>query len=162
MGLRRDADLLTDWHRDGGPKQARPGPARDDPDESVFTIQPKQSDDFFPAAVRRAQAALRAASRDPSWLEGYVWHSNRHSLASRLVMAGVDLHTVQELGGWRTFVMVARYAHLAPGHLRAAVERLVVPGGCGGTVPKLSRDTHRPAFRRRSAAKREVPAKSAS
>jgi site-specific recombinase XerD len=40
-------------------------------------------------------------------------------------MAGVDLLTVKELGGWRTLAMVQRYAHLAPGHLHAAVERLV-------------------------------------
>jgi len=51
--------------------------------------------------------------------------SNRHSFASRLVMAGVDLRTVQELGGWKTLGMVQRYAHLAPSHLQAAVERLV-------------------------------------
>ena len=39
-------------------------------------------------------------------------------------MAGVDLYT-QRLGGWQTFKMVQRYAHLAPKHLREAVERLV-------------------------------------
>jgi site-specific recombinase XerD len=54
---------------------------------------------------------------------GYT-HCNRHTFASRLVMAGVDLLTVQRLGGWRTVGMVTRYAHLAPHHLRAAVERL--------------------------------------
>ena len=57
-------------------------------------------------------------------LEGYTWHCNRHTFASRLVMAGVDLLRVQRLGGWRTVGMVTRYAHLAPDHLRAAVERL--------------------------------------
>ena len=40
-------------------------------------------------------------------------------------MAGVDLRTVQELGGWKTLGMVQRYARLAPSHLQAAVERLV-------------------------------------
>jgi hypothetical protein len=40
-------------------------------------------------------------------------------------MTGVDLRTVQELGGWRTLGMVQRYAHLGPAHLHAAVERLV-------------------------------------
>jgi len=40
-------------------------------------------------------------------------------------MAGVDLLTIKEVGGWRTLAMVQRYAHLAPGHLHAAVERLV-------------------------------------
>jgi len=40
-------------------------------------------------------------------------------------MGGVDLLTVKELGGWRTLGMLQRYAHLAPGHLHADVERLV-------------------------------------
>jgi hypothetical protein len=48
-------------------------------------------------------------------------------------MAGVDLRTVQELGGWRSLAMVTKYAHLAPGHRLAAVEALVC-------VPELSRN----------------------
>ncbi len=52
-------------------------------------------------------------------------------------MAGVDLMTVKELGGWKTLVMVQRYAHLAPGHLQAAVERLVgAPRGGAEVSPK--------------------------
>jgi hypothetical protein len=40
-------------------------------------------------------------------------------------MAGVDLRTIQELGGWKSLSMVQRYAHLSPGHKRQAVEMLV-------------------------------------
>ena len=40
-------------------------------------------------------------------------------------MAGVDLLTLKELGGWKQLSMVQRYAHLRPDHLQAAVERLV-------------------------------------
>src|SRR6266540_1160711 len=32
---------------------------------------------------------------------------------------------VQALGGWRALALVERYAHLAPDHLQAAVERIV-------------------------------------
>ena len=78
----------------------------------------------FDRAVKAAQAALRADGKDAGLLDGYTWHCNRHTFASRLVMAGVDLLSVQKLGGWRTLSMVQRYAHLAPDHLRAAVERL--------------------------------------
>ena len=39
-------------------------------------------------------------------------------------MAGVNLYTVQRAGGWKTAIMVQRYAHLSPDHVRAAVERL--------------------------------------
>ncbi len=97
----------------------------DDPGELVFTCRYTAADKFMPRAVERAQAALRAAGQDASYLDGYTWHGNRHTFASRLVMAGVDLRTVQELGGWRTLAMVQRYAHLAPRHLQDAVERLV-------------------------------------
>jgi integrase len=45
-------------------------------------------------------------------------------LQSRLVMAGVDLRTVQELLGHKSIAMTVRYSHLAPAHTLAAVERL--------------------------------------
>jgi site-specific recombinase XerD len=98
-----------------------------DPTEPVFSCPHAQADKFFPKAVARAQTALRELDHDASRLEGYTWHCNRHTFASRLVMAGVDLRTIQQLGGWRTLAMVQRYSHLAPTHLREAVERLVAP-----------------------------------
>ena len=70
------------------------------------------------------EEALRDAGRDASRLDGHLALEPSH-VRSRLVMAGVDLLTVKELGGWRTLAMVQRYAHLAPAHLHAAVERLV-------------------------------------
>jgi len=58
-------------------------------------------------------------------LRHYTWHCNRHSFASRLVMAGVDIRTVAQLLGHSTIQMTMRYAHLAPEHGQAAVDRLV-------------------------------------
>jgi site-specific recombinase XerD len=57
--------------------------------------------------------------------KGVTWHTLRHTFASRLVMAGVGLKTVQELMGHKTISMTARYAHLSPGHKLAALEMLV-------------------------------------
>ena len=54
----------------------------------------------------------------------FSWHCLRHTFASRLVMSGVDLRTVQELLGHKVIAMTVRYAHLAPKHTLAAVERL--------------------------------------
>jgi site-specific recombinase XerD len=99
----------------------------DEPDERVFPMAYRTVARVFDRSVRAAQTALRDAGKDASLLEGYTWHCNRHTFASRLVMAGVDLLSVQKLGGWRTLSMVQRYAHLAPDHLRAAIERLSVP-----------------------------------
>ncbi len=39
-------------------------------------------------------------------------------------MAGVDLRTIGELPGHRTFQMTLRYAHLVADHKRIAVDRL--------------------------------------
>jgi integrase len=62
---------------------------------------------------------------DEAKVPDYTWHCNRHTFASRLVMAGVDLRTVAELLGHRTLQMVMRYSHLAPEHQTSAVDRLV-------------------------------------
>jgi integrase len=56
-------------------------------------------------------------------LTDFTWYCLRHTFASRLVMAGVDLRTVAELMGHKTIQMTMRYAHLAPAHQLAAVER---------------------------------------
>jgi hypothetical protein len=55
-------------------------------------------------------------------------HVLRHTFASRLVMARVDLRTVQELGGWSSLDLVQRYAHLSASHKAEAVERIAIPG----------------------------------
>jgi len=65
------------------------------------------------------EALMEAKIKDCSW------HCNRHTFASRLVMAGVDLRTVAELMGHSSIQMTMRYAHLTPQHNRAAVDRLV-------------------------------------
>jgi len=62
-----------------------------------------------------------------SGVKDYTWHCNRHTFASRLVMAGVSLNTVTQLLGHRTIQMTMRYAHLASEHAQGAVDRLVSP-----------------------------------
>lgn len=57
-------------------------------------------------------------------IENFHWHDLRHTFASRLVMAGVDIRTVQELMGHKTIQVTLRYAHLAPQHQLEAVQRL--------------------------------------
>lgn len=61
---------------------------------------------------------------DDANIVSFTWHCLRHTFVSRLVMAGVDLRTVQELAGHKTISMTVRYAHLAPEHNQAAIEKL--------------------------------------
>jgi integrase len=72
--------------------------------------------------VRTFVPALKKAS-----IEGFRWHDLRHTFASRLVMAGVDLRAVQELMGHKTMTMTLRYSHLSPEHMVSAVQRLNRP-----------------------------------
>jgi integrase len=70
----------------------------------------------FANAFRRACASAGVETLGP--------HVLRHTFASRLVMAGVDLRTVQELMGHKSILMTMRYAHLSPDHKRLAMETL--------------------------------------
>ena len=54
----------------------------------------------------------------------FRFHDLRHTFASHLVMAGVDLVTVKELMGHVGIAMTVRYSHLVPEHKAQAVTKL--------------------------------------
>ena len=54
----------------------------------------------------------------------FHFHDLRHTFASRLVMAGVDLTTVKELMGHKDIRMTLRYSHLSQAHLKQAISAL--------------------------------------
>ena len=83
--------------------------------------------------TERNYKAARALLNPRQWFEivlekakvdDFHWHDLRHTFASRLVMKGIDLHTVSKLMGHKTLTVTQRYAHLSPEHNLAAVEVL--------------------------------------
>ncbi len=61
---------------------------------------------------------------DRAGIEDFRFHDTRHTFASHLVMAGVDIKTVQELLGHATLTMTMKYSHLAPDHRTRAIRIL--------------------------------------
>ena len=78
-------------------------------------LKPLNPDSFLEFVY---QPGLRKAG-----IQGSVWHSLRHTAASRRVMAGVDLFSVSKVLGHQDIKTTMRYSHLSPQHLRETVNR---------------------------------------
>ncbi|MCP1440782.1 integrase [Erwinia persicina] len=65
------------------------------------------------------RAALKRAG-----IEDFRFHDLRHTWASWLIMAGVPISVLQEMGGWQNINMVRRYAHFSSGHLSLHARRI--------------------------------------
>jgi hypothetical protein len=75
-------------------------------DSRVFTYFGK------PTASVNTKAWRNALER--AGVSNFRCHDLRHTWASRHVVGGTPLHVLMELGGWSSYEMVLRYAHLAP------------------------------------------------
>jgi integrase len=71
-------------------------------------------------------------------IENFRFHDLRHTWASWHVMSGTSLQELMELGGWKSFEMVLRYAHLAPEHLSAAAQRIERTWEVVDNIPTIS------------------------
>ena len=83
--------------------------------DTVFTSQG--------APITHTQRDWQALLKDAG-IEQFRFHDLRHHFASKLVMNGVDLNIVRELLGHADLKMTLRYAHLAPEHRVAAVNKI--------------------------------------
>lgn len=84
--------------------------------EYVFTYQ------NHPVSKCSTRAWFNALKR--AGIENFRWHDLRHTWASWHVQNGTSLQELQQLGGWSSFDMVLRYAHLSGHHLREAANRI--------------------------------------
>ncbi len=100
----------------------------------VIARQPRRSDCPYVFGTERGTARKNNLNRElkkcagRAGVEDVTLHTMRHTFASHLVMRGVDLASIKELLGHSTIQMTMRYAHLAKEHLRAAMEKMTVPG----------------------------------
>jgi integrase len=89
-------------------------------DGSGFVCPGGMGKDGYGATRFWFDRALAAAK-----INDFHWHDLRHTFASRLRMKDVELATIKDLLGHTTLNMVLRYAHLAPGYTKKAVDLLV-------------------------------------
>jgi integrase len=74
--------------------------------------------------VDRTSTKAWYAALERAGISDFRWHDLRHTWASWHVQQGTSLQELMELGGWASFEMVLRYAHLSGERLRGAVNRL--------------------------------------
>ncbi len=61
-------------------------------------------------------------------IEDFTFHDFRHTWASWHVQRGTPLPALQELGGWASYAMVQKYAHLGRSHVAKWADNVARPG----------------------------------
>jgi integrase len=94
--------------------------------------------DGTPYRSARSPHSFGTACRRAGLTDGTP-HTLRHTFATRLIAHGVDLRTVQELGGWAKIEMLQRYGHVTTTRKAEAVEGLVSNSPTLFTTPDTRR-----------------------
>jgi integrase len=87
--------------------------------ESIHVFTDIKTGEPYKSVKKSFSTALKKVK-----IHDFRFHDLRHTFASHLVMAGVDLTTIKELLGHKSLTMTLRYAHLAPSHKVKALEML--------------------------------------
>ena len=80
----------------------------------------------FTFSGKRIQQSSTAwdKAKQRAGIEDFRFHDLRHTWASWHVQSGTSLPELMELGGWQSYEMVLRYAHLAPEKLSFVAGRI--------------------------------------
>jgi integrase len=73
--------------------------------------------------IKNVRDSFRAACKRAK-IKGLRFHDLRHTAASKMIEAGIDLVTVSKILGHASIQMTMRYAHPTPENMRLAVEKL--------------------------------------
>ena len=122
-GLRR-GEIFSDWKLDGDylilSGQTKSGRPRIVPvPEEIRGIAERMP---LPVSVYQVDKGFVVARKALGMTCRF--HDLRHTYASWLIQAGAGLPAVMLLMGHSTLAVTARYAHLDPGHLREAVDKM--------------------------------------
>lgn len=91
--------------------------------EAVHGQHPRWCFAFRGGRIRWIGSAWDRAKRRAG-IEDFRFHDLRHTWASWHVQSGTSLPELMELGGWKSYEMVLRYAHLAPEKLSSVASRI--------------------------------------
>jgi integrase len=90
---------------------------------STLGKHPRWCFTFAGKRFRKSSTAWDRA-RQRAGIEDFRFHDLRHTWASWHVQSGTSLAELMELGGWKSYEMVLRYAHLAPDKLSSVASRI--------------------------------------
>jgi integrase len=125
---RVDLGRRVSWLEAGTTKngEGRGVPLNRDAILSLRSVQGQHERWCFTYRGKRMEAIGSAWKRSlkRAGIEKFRFHDLRHTWASWHVMSGTSLQELMELGGWKSYEMVLRYAHLAPEHLSNAAARI--------------------------------------
>jgi integrase len=99
------------------------------PHESEFVFYNSKSNNHYVDTKTAFHATCKNAKSDTKdendkGIVGVRFHDLRHTAATKMIEAGVDLVTVSKILGHASIQMTMRYAHPTPENIRKAVERL--------------------------------------
>lgn len=138
-GMRRGEILKLKWHdvdfnrgtihiHDTKSKESRAIPMNETVKRTLMRIEKTpESPYIFNKPGGKARCDIRKSflqAQRKSGILNFRLHDLRHTFASQLVMAGVDLNTVRELLGHKNIQMTLRYSHLSSDHKKRAVDAL--------------------------------------